>query len=94
VHNVALRLDGQLAGIVLYQISHDRQYLIGNHMKGRRDLPRITQFLEHAAAGEAHRKGIPFLNVEMDLGIAGLREHKQAMDPVRMIRKYRLTPDR
>jgi hypothetical protein len=39
----------------------------------------------------AYEKKVPFLNVEMDLGIPGLRMHKTELRPVDFLRKYSVT---
>jgi hypothetical protein len=92
MRNLCVFIDGQIAGFILFQVSYDGQYLIGNHMKARKDIPRIYDYLDFCAARYAAGQGIPYLNIEMDLGIKGLRIHKQGLKPEKLFKKYRITP--
>ncbi|HJP96533.1 MAG TPA: phosphatidylglycerol lysyltransferase domain-containing protein [Candidatus Saccharimonadales bacterium] len=92
ISNVCLFIDGELYGFSLFQVSHDGQYLIGNHLKTKWGYPRIFDYMAHITAGAAIEKGVPNLNVEMDLGIEGLRQHKMEMHPERFLRKYTVMP--
>lgn len=89
--NVCLYLDGELSGFVINQLSHDKKYIIGNHMKFRRDIPRIVNFLQYLSAEHSHQLGATFINFEMDLGIPGLRRHKQDLHPVDYFKKFSVT---
>jgi hypothetical protein len=89
--NICLFADKVLIGFVTYNISHDGKYFIGAHLKAKR-LPYILDYLEHLVAQEAFRQGVELLNIEMDLGLPGLRDHKLGLRPVDFFRKYTITP--
>jgi hypothetical protein len=89
--NICLFDDDVLIGFVTYNISHDGKYFIGAHLKAKR-LPYILDYLEHLVAQEAAKQGVELLNVEMDLGLPGLRTHKLGLRPVDFFRKYTITP--
>jgi hypothetical protein len=91
VRNRGLYVDDILCGFVTFQVTSDNKYLIGNHMKVDRTYPRVVDYLEFIVAGVAYEKNVPFLNVEMDLGIPGLRMHKTELRPVDFLRKYSVT---
>jgi len=91
LHNVCLYLEGQLSGFVINHLSIDKKYVIGNHMKFRRDVPRIVSFLQYLSAEQANELGASFINFEMDLGIPGLRRHKQDLHPTDYFKKFSIT---
>jgi hypothetical protein len=90
--NLCLNVNGSLEGFALYQITHDRKYIILNHLKVRYKLPRIFDFLTYAVAQIAAEQGIDYINMEMDLGIPGLRQHKTELRPIGFFRKYTVVP--
>ncbi len=92
MHNVCLFINNELHGFLMYQISHDKQYAIMNHLKVSYQYPRIFDFLTYKGAGEFAKRGIPFANFEMDLGIEGLRTHKLELKPTSFFKKYTITP--
>lgn len=92
MHNVCLFINNELHGFLMYQISHDKQYAIMNHLKVSYQYPRIFEFLTYEGAGEVAKQGIPFANFEMDLGIEGLRTHKLELKPTSFFKKYTITP--
>lgn len=82
----AIRVEGQIAAIGLAEpLNPDT--LVMHALKARSDMPGLYQtmvreFLAHAGSGYA------YLNMEQDLGVAGLRTAKRSYHPVRMVRKY------
>lgn len=90
--NLALYIDNHLQGIVLYHPSHDRQHYIVTHLKVDYAIPHIFDYMTKAIAEQAVKDGVPFLNLEMDLGLEGLRDHKQRLRPVSLFKKYRVEP--
>ena len=88
--NLCLFINGKLHGIVLFHKSHDDQYCIINHLKVDYTTPFIFDYLTNQVAIRAVKDGVPHLNMEMDLGIEGLRQHKQGLRPVAMLKKYAL----
>jgi hypothetical protein len=92
IENLGLYIDGQLHGIQLYHKSIDHQYYMLNHLKVDHSLDYIVDYIEQCVAKQAVAEGVPFINMEMDLGIEGLRAHKQGMKPVAFFKKYTVTP--
>lgn len=90
--NLCLYVDGVLQGMVLYHMSHDKQYYIINHLKVDYDIPFIFDYVTSQIALRAMEQHVPYLNMEMDLGIEGLRRHKQGLRPVTLLKKYKVTP--
>lgn len=88
IHNLGLYIDESLAGIVLYQTSHDKQYFILDHIKVDYGFRYSFDYMTHIIAGKAVQENVPFLNMEMDLGIENLREHKMGLRPVDFFRKF------
>jgi hypothetical protein len=92
IKNLCLFIDGRLDGVVLYHLTHDQKYLVLNHLKVDYETPFIFDYLTCQAAKEAVKSGVPFINMEMDLGIEGLKNHKMGLRPVSFHKKYTLTP--
>jgi hypothetical protein len=90
--NLALFVDEQLQGITLYHLSHDKNHYIVTHLKVNYETPYIFDYLTNQVAVKALKDGIPYLNMEMDLGIEGLRQHKQGLRPINFFKKYTLSP--
>lgn len=91
VRNRAIYINNNLCGFVTFQVTSDNKYLIGNHMKVDRVYPRLVDYLEYVVAAVAYEIDVPYLNIEMDLGIPGLRQHKSELRPVDFFRKYSVT---
>jgi len=92
IRHLGLYIDDKLHAIVLYHQTNDKQYYIIHHLKVDYSVPYIFDYVTHHIADEAVREDIAFINMEMDLGIAGLREHKMGLRPVDFFRKYTITP--
>lgn len=90
INNICVFVRGELHGVVLFQVSHDGKYIILNHAKVSHEYPRTFDFLNYVAAKWASDRGIPYINMEMDLGIPGLRIHKTELHPDDFFRKYEI----
>jgi len=88
IKNLALFIDGELHGVALFHRSHDREYYILNHLKVDYTYPFIFDYLTNQVAKTAAENGAAYLNMEMDLGIEGLRQHKLGLRPVGFFKKY------
>lgn len=88
---IGLYVDDKLHGVVLYHQSHDKQYYIINHLKVDYSIRYIFDYMTHHIANKAVHENVKFLNMEMDLGIESLREHKMGLRPVDFFRKYTIT---
>ncbi len=92
IRDLCLYVNGKLEGFVLYQLTQDGNYIILNHIKVRYAIPRIFDFLTYAMARLAVESGVTYLNLEMDLGVPGLRTHKSEFRALEFFRKYTITP--
>lgn len=91
IHNLCLFINGELRGIALFHQSHDKKYYIVNHLKVDYQTPFIFDYLTNQIAQMALDHHVPFLNMEMDLGIEGLKNHKMGLRPVDFFKKYTIT---
>ena len=87
-----LYINDNLQAIILYHQPHDKNYYILNHIKVDYSTPYIFDYITHHVANKAAQEGVQYLNMEMDLGIEGLREHKMGLRPVNFFKKYTITP--
>jgi len=84
-----IRLDDKIAALTLAE-AYLPDTLVIHVEKANPDIPGLYQminqeFLMHEGAGYA------FVNREQDLGIEGMRSAKMSYNPVRFIKKYRVT---
>jgi uncharacterized protein len=91
MENVCLYVNGELQGFAVFQLSYDKQYVILNHVKAKPDVPRIFDYMTYLVFKWAVDNKIPYINLEMDLGIPGLRQHKSELKPVSFFKKYQIT---
>lgn len=90
--NLCLYIDGEFCGFTLYHLTKDGKYAILNHIKVDYVLPRIFDYMSYISAADAAQEGAQFLNMEMDLGIPGLRMHKLEAGPADYFRKFTIRP--
>jgi hypothetical protein len=91
--NLCLFVDGELFGVILYHLSVDRKHFIINHFRVNYDIPFIFDYMTNQIAERAIKEAVPFINMEMDLGIEGLRQHKMGLRPVHFFKKFTITPN-
>lgn len=94
IENISLYIDGKLHGVAFYHKSADNKYFIIHHIKVDYGVHRIFDYMTHMLATHAKDNAVDFINMEMDLGIASLREHKLGLRPVDFFRKYTVKPAR
>jgi hypothetical protein len=92
INNLCLFVDGQLQAVCLFHKSHDDKYYILNHLKVDYATPFIFDYMTHLVASLAVKNHVPYINMEMDLGVAGLRQHKMGLRPIEFFRKYTISP--
>lgn len=92
IRHLGLYVDDSLHAIVLYHQASDNNHFILHHLKVDYSIPYIFDYMTHRIASKAVQEGIDFLNMEMDLGIESLRNHKMGLRPVDFFRKYTITP--
>lgn len=84
-------VNNKLKAFAIYQMSINNEYLIVNHVKTSNEHYHIFDFVTQQIAIKALEMGIDNINFEMDLGIPGLRFHKQSLRPIKMLKKYSIT---
>jgi hypothetical protein len=88
IQNLGFYIGGVLFGIIFYHTSEDGQYYIMHHLKVDNTYDYIVDYIEQFMAIKAVSEGIPYINMEIDLGIQGLREHKLGLKPIHFLKKY------
>jgi hypothetical protein len=92
LQHVGLYIDGVLYALMTYHHALDKDYYIVNHIKVDYSIPYIFDFMTHHIANKAARNNVKFLNMEMDLGVEGLRKHKTGWRPVHFFRQFAISP--
>lgn len=83
-------IDGKLRGFTIFeQVS--AEYAICSFQKADRSYDGIFEFLNQSVAAYLRARGVRYMNMEQDLGIAGLRQAKRKYDPT-YLKKYIITP--
>jgi hypothetical protein len=88
MQHLGLYVDDVLHGFLLYHQTANKNYYLLSHLKVSHAIPYVFDFMIHHIALEAIEKNVSFLNIEMDLGIENLRQHKLRLRPVDFFRKY------
>lgn len=89
---IGLFIKGKLASFSIFHLPPQKGYAIGNHMKYNPEYRYIFDFTYFCTINWMHAHGIEYVNGEQDLGIPGLRIHKQEMQPCRFLRRYVIRP--
>lgn len=85
-------LDDKPIAFVTYQFLPQKGYVTINHFKVNYNIKYAFDFTTHVLATELHLAGIHTMNFEQDLGIPGLRAHKERLRPIDMLRKIDIEP--
>jgi len=92
IKHLGLYIDGKLSAIILYHRAQGSNHYILNHIKVDYSIPYIFDYVTHHIAGLAAKENVDFLNMEMDLGIENLRQHKMGLRPVEFFRQFTVSP--
>jgi hypothetical protein len=92
LEHLALYVDDVLHAFLVYHQPPDKDYYLTNHLRVSHEIPFLFDFMIHHLASQAIQNDIRYLNIEMDLGIDNLRQHKMRLRPVEFFRKYTVTP--
>jgi len=92
IQHLGLYINDKLSAIILYHRALGGNHYILNHIKVDYSVPYIFDYVTHHIAGQAVKENVDFLNMEMDLGIENLREHKMGLRPVEFFRQYTISP--
>lgn len=90
---IGLYINNCLEGFSIFHIPPSEYSIaMGNHIKFNGEYDRLFDFLVYATASSLWSQGVKLLNAEQDMGIPGIRHHKQALGPVGFYRKYTISP--
>jgi hypothetical protein len=92
IKNMALYINKQLHGIIIYHRPLNGEYYVMHHLKANYETPYISDYMHHEMAKRAMGDNVSRLNIEMDLGIENLKKHKMTLRPAHFLKKYRITP--
>lgn len=82
----AITLEGKIRAVAIAETLNP-DTLVMHALKADPSVPGLYQTMLNGFL-RAHAKAFKYVNLEQDLGIAGLRASKQSYHPVRMIKKY------
>ena len=69
----------------------ERGYAMGHFAKCDAEFSGLSHYLYQATARAMSNRGCRYLNVQEDLGIAGLRTFKMLLRPISFLKKYAVT---
>jgi hypothetical protein len=82
---------GELFGFSIFHRPPQQDWAIFNHLKCRRDVRYGFDFVFYTTVSYLHEQGVRVVNGEQDLGIIGLRTHKQQLGPNGYLYRYDIT---
>jgi uncharacterized protein len=83
-------VDGLLVAISLFEII-DHKYAIAHFEKAdTTNYPGIGSYLNQKVASMLATQGVQYINIEQDLGIAGLRKSKRSYFPCGYLKKFNI----
>lgn len=85
-------VQGKLEAFALYHQPPQVNYTIVNHLKTSNHYPHLFDFVLHMLAQRLQDEGIEYMNIEQDLGIPGLRFHKEGLRPTERLKKFNVLP--
>ena len=88
---MAIVVDGKIEAFSFYAYPPQGDYMILSHAKSSYAYRGLFDFLIYCTITRAiSDRGVEFVNFEQDLGIEGLRQHKESMRPIKRLDKYTL----
>lgn len=87
LHAVGVFINNELKGWAINEVISDK-HGVAHFEKVDVNHTGIFQYLKHQSALSFHERGVELMNIEQDLGIEGLRKAKEAMYPVRFLKKF------
>lgn len=85
-------VDNELASFVIYHHAPQGKYGMLNHIKCNNAFKNISDFTMHTFAQKLDELGLQYENFEQDLGVTGLRQYKQSLRPVKLLKRFTITP--
>jgi hypothetical protein len=92
VQCLVVEIDNRLASFCFYHYPPQQGYVIVNHLKCDNRYKYIFDYTFARLIELLHAQGITYANLEQDLGIPGLRTHKQRLAPIDYLRRYTVRP--
>lgn len=84
-------VNGKIEAFSFYAYPPQRDYIILSHAKSSYTYKGLFDFLIYCTISRAIADhGVQYINFEQDLGIEGLRRHKESMRPIKRLDKYTL----
>ncbi|MBC7708417.1 DUF2156 domain-containing protein [Polaromonas sp.] len=87
-----LYIDEKLEGFLIYQVLPQQTTACFSHVKASYNYRYMFDYLLHKSAQIALNQGITQINFEQDLGISGLRTHKESLKPKGFFEKFTIRP--
>ncbi len=85
---MAIHINGNIEGFLFYSYPPQHEYVQVHHVKCNYNLYDYMLFM---AAQKFKKDNKKYMNIEQDFGEPELRAHKQALQPIKMLRKYSIT---
>jgi hypothetical protein len=81
-------INDHIIGFSIFHLPPQKGWAIGNHIKCDPNIRNAFDFIYYMTMYTLHNEGIQTINGEQDLGIAGLRNHKQQLGPSGFLYRY------
>lgn len=91
---IVLESDQGIDGFAIFQIPPQKNYVILNYLKCNYEKRSVFDFIFYCAASYFKTRGITWLNFEQDLGIEGLKFHKEKLGPAFRLNRYTIKPSK
>jgi len=85
---IAIIIDSKIEAFTLFSINEDHSIADIHHTKCSYEHRNIFDFTLFATASKLRTERIQSMNLEQDLGIEGLREHKLGLRPANFLKKF------
>lgn len=87
-HVLRLYINNKIEGFLITTILPNKGYAIIHHIKCSYKFNYLFDYLFYSALGLLADHGLTHVNLEQDLGIEGLRQHKLLLRPSAFLKKY------
>lgn len=88
VKSMGIFINGKLQAFSIFHLPPQPHYAIGNHIKCNYQYRGIFNMTYYATVAAMFDLGVKIANEEQDLGIAGIRQHKEARNPIGYLDRY------
>ena len=91
VQCLQIYVGNELASFILYHYPPQKDYALGNYLRCNYEFHNIYDFAFSQFIKILHDRGITYANIEQDLGIPGIRKHKEKSNPAFFLNRYTVT---